>query len=245
MISDARTNAPIHPGEMLLEESLEPMHITQYRLAKNISVPTRRINEIAHGKRAIIADTALRFARYFGTTERFWFNLQARYDLELATADATPVDPTSGARSWSDRGSNRIGIASSISKSSKSGCSGLMTMFCSSGITALGTANAKEDAVPAPGLHQHHACRDQSDLRPSSQAGPQPATHRPRHPGEPPGWQDGPRAPKPSRHLPRSPTRPTPAYRSRTPRACHDGSNAQGYWRPPPPRRPSRHVGWT
>ncbi len=110
MISDARTNAPIHPGEMLLEESLEPMHITQYRLAKNISVPTRRINEIAHGKRAIIADTALRFARYFGTTERFWFNLQARYDLELATAGATPEDPPNGLRRRS--GGDRTGSES-------------------------------------------------------------------------------------------------------------------------------------
>ncbi len=84
MSSDARTNAPIHPGEILLEEFLEPMHVTQYRLAKDISVPPRRINEIVHGKRAITADTALRLARYFGTTERFWLNLQARYDLEIA-----------------------------------------------------------------------------------------------------------------------------------------------------------------
>jgi len=77
------TNPPIHPGEILLAESLEPMHITQYRLAKDISVPPRRINEIVHGKRAITADTALRLARYFGTTDRFWLNLQARYDLEI------------------------------------------------------------------------------------------------------------------------------------------------------------------
>ena len=74
---------PIHPGEILLEEFLEPMGITQYRLAKDISVTPRRINEIVHGRRSITADTALRLARYFGTSERFWMNLQARYDLEV------------------------------------------------------------------------------------------------------------------------------------------------------------------
>lgn len=74
---------PIHPGEILLEEFLEPLNLSQYRLAKDISVPARRINEIVHGKRAVSADTALRLARYFGTTDRFWLNLQARYDLEL------------------------------------------------------------------------------------------------------------------------------------------------------------------
>jgi len=74
---------PIHPGEILLEEFLVPMEISQYRLAKAISVPPRRINEIVHGNRAITADTALRLSRYFGTTERFWMNLQARYDLEV------------------------------------------------------------------------------------------------------------------------------------------------------------------
>jgi len=73
---------PIHPGEILLEEFLKPMNISQYRLANSISVPARRINEIVHGKRRISADTALRLARYFGTTERFWMNLQTRYDLE-------------------------------------------------------------------------------------------------------------------------------------------------------------------
>lgn len=74
---------PIHPGEILLEEFLKPMGISQYRLAKDISVPARRINEIVHGKRAVTADTALRLARYFGMTEQFWMNLQIRYDLEL------------------------------------------------------------------------------------------------------------------------------------------------------------------
>jgi len=75
--------APIHPGEILLEEFLEPLGISQYRVAKDISVPPRRINEIVHGIRAITADTALRLARYFGTSERFWLNLQTRYDLEV------------------------------------------------------------------------------------------------------------------------------------------------------------------
>ena len=74
---------PIHPGEILLEEYLKPMGITQYRLAKDIHVDPRRINEIIHGQRSITADTALRLARYFGTSERFWLNLQSRYDLEL------------------------------------------------------------------------------------------------------------------------------------------------------------------
>ena len=74
---------PIHPGEILMEEFLLPMEISQYRLAKDISVPARRINEIVHGKRSITADTALRLSRYFGMTEHFWMNLQARYDLEV------------------------------------------------------------------------------------------------------------------------------------------------------------------
>ncbi len=74
---------PVHPGEILLEEFLEPLHVSQYQLAKSLSVPPRRINEIVHGQRRISADTALRLARYFGTSERFWMNLQARYDLEV------------------------------------------------------------------------------------------------------------------------------------------------------------------
>ena len=77
------TSEPIHPGEILLHEFLRPMGISQYRLAKDTSVPPRRINEIVHGKRAISADTALRLSRYFGTSERFWLNLQTRYDLEV------------------------------------------------------------------------------------------------------------------------------------------------------------------
>lgn len=74
---------PVHPGEILYEEFLEPLSLSQYQLAKEISVPPRRINEIVHGQRRITADTALRLARFFGTSERFWLNLQARYDLEL------------------------------------------------------------------------------------------------------------------------------------------------------------------
>jgi addiction module HigA family antidote len=74
--------APIHPGEILQLEFLQPMKITQYRLATDIGVPPRRINEIVHAKRSISADTALRLSKYFGTSERFWLNLQARYDLD-------------------------------------------------------------------------------------------------------------------------------------------------------------------
>ena len=74
---------PVHPGEILLEEFLTPMGISQYRLAKDIFVPPRRINEIVHGARAVSADTALRLARYLGTSERFWLNLQSQYDLDM------------------------------------------------------------------------------------------------------------------------------------------------------------------
>ena len=74
---------PIHPGEILLEEFLEPMDISQYRLAKDISVPPRRINEIVLGKRSITPDTALRLSLFFGLSERFWMNLQTRYDIEV------------------------------------------------------------------------------------------------------------------------------------------------------------------
>ncbi|MEE8342563.1 MAG: HigA family addiction module antitoxin [Gammaproteobacteria bacterium] len=74
----------IHPGEVLLEEFLVPMGISQNRIARNMGVPPRRINEIVHGKRAVTADTALRLARYFGTSEEFWMGLQADFDLEEA-----------------------------------------------------------------------------------------------------------------------------------------------------------------
>ena len=73
---------PVHPGEILLMEFLEPLELSQYQLARSISVPPRRINEIVHGDRRISADTALRLARFFGTSERFWMNLQSRYDLD-------------------------------------------------------------------------------------------------------------------------------------------------------------------
>lgn len=76
--------APIHPGEILLEEFLKPMGISQYRLARDMSVPARRINEIVHEKRSITADTALRLSRFFGMSEAFWLNLQTHYDLEAA-----------------------------------------------------------------------------------------------------------------------------------------------------------------
>ena len=105
---------PTHPGEILEEEFLKPLHLSQYRLAKDLSVPPRRINEIVHGMRAISADTALRLARYFGTSEQFWLNLQTRYDLETerdalgsrlerevavcAVGNATPEDPPRGRR---------------------------------------------------------------------------------------------------------------------------------------------------
>ncbi|HEY8183951.1 MAG TPA: HigA family addiction module antitoxin [Thermoanaerobaculia bacterium] len=75
--------APLHPGEILAEEFLRPMGISQYRLAKDILVPPRRINEIVHGKRSLTADTALRLSKFFGTSEIFWLNLQARYDLDM------------------------------------------------------------------------------------------------------------------------------------------------------------------
>ncbi len=78
-----KTLHPIHPGEILLEEFLEPLGISQYRLAKEIHVPPRRINEIIHGKRGVSPDTALRLSRFFGTSERFWLNLQTRYDIEM------------------------------------------------------------------------------------------------------------------------------------------------------------------
>ncbi|MBM4396920.1 MAG: HigA family addiction module antidote protein [Deltaproteobacteria bacterium] len=79
----ARKLPPIHPGEILAEEFLAPLGMSQYRLAKGIGVPPRRINEIVHGIRAITADTALRLARFFGTSPEFWVNLQTHFDLEV------------------------------------------------------------------------------------------------------------------------------------------------------------------
>ena len=74
---------PIHPAEVLLEEFIKPLRMSQYRLAKDVSVHPRRINQIVHGKRSVTADTALRLSRYFGTSERFWLNLQFSYDPEV------------------------------------------------------------------------------------------------------------------------------------------------------------------
>jgi addiction module HigA family antidote len=78
----AKVQKPIHPGEVLLEDFLNPLEVTQYRLAKGTGVSRRRINEIVHGTRGVTADTALRLARFFGTSEQFWLNLQNRHDLE-------------------------------------------------------------------------------------------------------------------------------------------------------------------
>ena len=76
--------SPVHPGEILLEEFMKPMDISQYRLAKEMNVYPRKINEIVHGKRSVTAETALRLARFFGTSAEVWMNLQAHYDLEVA-----------------------------------------------------------------------------------------------------------------------------------------------------------------
>lgn len=77
--------APVHPGEVLLEDFLRPLGLSQYRVAKGLGVPPRRINEIVLGKRAVSADTALRLSRFFGTSARFWLNLQTTYDLDVQT----------------------------------------------------------------------------------------------------------------------------------------------------------------
>lgn len=81
--TDAPIMARVHPGEMLMEDFLVPLGVSQYRLARAIGVPARRINEIVHGTRRISADTALRLSRYFGMSDGFWMNLQGHYDLEL------------------------------------------------------------------------------------------------------------------------------------------------------------------
>lgn len=82
-MSKVKELAPVHPGEILLEVFLNPLGISQYRIAKDIDVPARRINEIVHGQRSISANTALRLGLYFGTPAEFWMNLQAKYDLEV------------------------------------------------------------------------------------------------------------------------------------------------------------------
>lgn len=78
-----RKEPPVHPGEILLEEFLKPMNISRHQLAKDINVSVGRINDIVHGERSVSADTALRLSRYFGLSERFWINLQSKYDLEV------------------------------------------------------------------------------------------------------------------------------------------------------------------
>lgn len=83
MTATKKRRPPVHPGEILLEEFLKPFDLSQYRLAKDIGVPARRINEIVLGKRGITADTALRLARFFGTSEGIWMNMQVHYDLEI------------------------------------------------------------------------------------------------------------------------------------------------------------------
>ncbi len=87
----SKTAYNIHPGEILAEEFLAPLHITQYRLARNTGMPPRRVNEIVHGTRAVTADTALRLARFFGTTPHFWMNLQTRYDLAESERALAPI----------------------------------------------------------------------------------------------------------------------------------------------------------
>jgi addiction module HigA family antidote len=79
----AKKRPSVHPGEILIEDFLKPLGLSQYRLAKSLSVPPRRINEIVLAKRAVTADTALRLGRFFGTSDRFWLNLQAAYDLDV------------------------------------------------------------------------------------------------------------------------------------------------------------------
>jgi addiction module HigA family antidote len=90
-VANGKVQAPVHPGEVLLHDFLAPLGLTQYRLAKGTGVPRRRINEIVLGLRGVTADSALRLARFFGTSEQFWLNLQNRYDLEHGET-VTPGD---------------------------------------------------------------------------------------------------------------------------------------------------------
>ena len=92
MSENAEKVSPIHPGEVLMEDFIEGFGITQNKLAVAIGVPPRRINEIVHGKRGITADTAIRLARYFGTSEEFWMNLQSHYDLRMESRDRTAIE---------------------------------------------------------------------------------------------------------------------------------------------------------
>ena len=85
-IAEEERLPPVHPGEVLLEDFMKPLGLSQYRLAQDLGVPALRISQIVHGKRAVTADTALRLARYFGTSANVWMRLHARYDLEVAEA---------------------------------------------------------------------------------------------------------------------------------------------------------------
>lgn len=99
--------APVHPGEILLEDVLKPMGISQYRLAKTLGVPAQRIGDIVHGRRAVTADTALRLARAFDMEAPFWLNLQVRYDLEVATGTLAGRPTVAGARIAGDTAQTR------------------------------------------------------------------------------------------------------------------------------------------
>jgi addiction module HigA family antidote len=88
-VTTGRRLEPVHPGEVLLREFVEPMKLTRYKVAKGTGVPQRRIDEICAGSRAITADTALRLGRFFGIEAQFWMNLQARYDLEVAERESS------------------------------------------------------------------------------------------------------------------------------------------------------------
>ena len=121
---------PIHPGEVLAMEFLEPLGLTQYRLAKSLKVPARRINKIVHGTRAISADTALRLARFFGTADRFWLNLQAAYDLEVERI-ASDHALSAMCRSSRKEGENvRVVALASECVKSRSGCSAFAGIGC-------------------------------------------------------------------------------------------------------------------
>lgn len=112
--------APIHPGEILNTEFLEPLGISQYRIAKTIDVPPRRINEIVHGNRAITADTGLRLARALGLGDMFWINMQAHYDAELArdqiAAQLRAIEPLVEAEE-----AEPVAPVARVSKAAKSG----------------------------------------------------------------------------------------------------------------------------
>ena len=94
---------PVHPGEVLLEDFIKPLGLSQYRVAKDIGVPTLRVTQIVRGQRSITADTALRLARYFGTSANVWLRMQARYDLEVAEAKLAKRIKRSNVQSIADK----------------------------------------------------------------------------------------------------------------------------------------------